>query len=411
MNCETLYYIKPDGTEIPTVRNEEDGSLWMSAQSVAQLFCKDRSWVLKSLRSVVLENRFRQGDVVRKMAQVVRGGRQYDVDHYRVDIVLASTLGKGTEAKEDFGLWAESQKKVQLPEIIRYHADNLDLDIRFSAVENTCWLTQNQMAMLFGTTRQNIALHLTNLFADEELNEGTTCKDFLHVLPDGREYMVAHYNLDAVLAEGYRVNSARGIEFRKWATKVLGSYIRNGYAIDKRYLASEPSLYIKMADEVLALRQDHRSLDERVQALEHKTTEEPFQRIFFAGKLFDPSLAIQTLLKGAKSHIVIVDPYFDAIGLSFCEVVDPSVSIDVYTAHEARIKENELQAFMAAHGPITVHRMKENHDRYVIIDDTRFYHLGASLNFVGKLSFGILEIESDSYKAGLISILANEKKK
>jgi len=101
------------------------------------------------------------------------------------------------------------------------------------------WLTQKLMAELFDTTPQNITLHLKNIYEDGELKENATCKDFLQVQNEGGrdvERTLTHYNLDAVIAVGYRVNSKRATHFRVWATQVLREFIIKGFALDDERL-------------------------------------------------------------------------------------------------------------------------------------------------------------------------------
>ena len=101
----------------------------------------------------------------------------------------------------------------------------------------TIWLTQKQMAELFGCTLENVVLHLKNIYAEEELAEAATTKDFLVVRIEGKRRVsrsVRHYNLDAIISVGYRVNSKRGVKFRQWATSVLKEYLLRGLVRDRR---------------------------------------------------------------------------------------------------------------------------------------------------------------------------------
>jgi hypothetical protein len=100
--------------------------------------------------------------------------------------------------------------------------------------DETVWLTQNLIAELFQTTKQNISLHLKNIFQDGELDENSVVKDFLTTAADGKNYNTKFYNLDAIISIGYRVNSQRATQFRQWATSVLRDYAIRGYIIDKK---------------------------------------------------------------------------------------------------------------------------------------------------------------------------------
>ncbi|BDV01379.1 hypothetical protein TDMWS_14640 [Thermodesulfomicrobium sp. WS] len=112
-----------------------------------------------------------------------------------------------------------------------------DQSIQFRLEGETIWLTQRQMAELFATTPENVLMHLKNIFRDGELEEPATTKDFLAVRTEGTrqvERRLKHYNLDAIISVGYRVNSTRATRFRQWATRVLREYLTQGYALDRQ---------------------------------------------------------------------------------------------------------------------------------------------------------------------------------
>jgi len=124
-------------------------------------------------------------------------------------------------------------------ELILYQTEDAQTRIKVRLEGNTVWLTQAQMAELFQTTPQNITLHLRAIYAEGELEEGPTCKDYLQVRQEGaREVQrsLRHYNLDVVLAVGYRVRSHRGTQFRRWATERLREYLVKGFVLDDERL-------------------------------------------------------------------------------------------------------------------------------------------------------------------------------
>ena len=107
-------------------------------------------------------------------------------------------------------------------------------------------MTQAQMTELFDTSKQNVSLHINNCFKEGELDKGSVVKDFLTTASDGKNYKTKYYNLDVIISVGYRVKSQRGIEFRRWANKVLKDYIIKGYAInDKRLEALQKTVEIQ----------------------------------------------------------------------------------------------------------------------------------------------------------------------
>ena len=128
-------------------------------------------------------------------------------------------------------------------EIVMYQPDEtIRLEVR---VENeTVWLTQQQMAELFNATKQNISLHINNIYDEGELEQIATVKDYLTVQKEGKRMVKRHinlYNLDVIISVGYRVKSLRGTRFRQWANRILKEYLLNGYSINQRFDYIEPT--------------------------------------------------------------------------------------------------------------------------------------------------------------------------
>ena len=119
-------------------------------------------------------------------------------------------------------------------EIILFENQGVKLEVNLK--DETVWLTQKQMAELFDKDRRTITRHIQNIYKDEELEENAVCSFFEHTAEDGKKYKVQYYNLDMIISVGYRVNSKRGIAFRKWATKILKDYMLNGYAVNQKRL-------------------------------------------------------------------------------------------------------------------------------------------------------------------------------
>ena len=121
-------------------------------------------------------------------------------------------------------------------EIILYQTQDGDTRIQVRFEDETVCLSQNQMAELFETTKQNISLHVRNVFADGQLQEGSVVKEYLTTAADGKAYRTSYYNLDVIISVGYRVRSLRGTRFRIWATQRLRDYIIKGFAMDDQRL-------------------------------------------------------------------------------------------------------------------------------------------------------------------------------
>ena len=123
-----------------------------------------------------------------------------------------------------------------MSDVILYTTQDGKTQIDLRLQDGTVWLTQLQIAELFQATKQNISLHLKNIFEEQELSEDSVVKESLTTAADGKNYRTKLYNLDAILAVGYRVRSPRGSAFRRWASTVLKEYLEKGFAMNDERL-------------------------------------------------------------------------------------------------------------------------------------------------------------------------------
>lgn len=137
--------------------------------------------------------------------------------------------------------------------IVLYTTEDGRSQIKLRAQEQTVWLTQLEMAELFDATKQNISLHLKNVFEDGELDEDSVVKESLTTAADGKAYSTKLYNLDAILAVGYRVRSPRGVQFRRWASTILKEYLLKGFVMDDERLKNpdgRPDYFDEMLERI-----------------------------------------------------------------------------------------------------------------------------------------------------------------
>ena len=125
-------------------------------------------------------------------------------------------------------------------EVLVYEAPDRELCVEVRLEGETVWLTQRQMAEVFDTSTDNVGLHLKNIYSDSELQSEATTEDFLVVQTEGKRRIqrsIRHYNLDAIISVGYRVNSKQGARFRQWATRTLREHLVRGHTLNERRLA------------------------------------------------------------------------------------------------------------------------------------------------------------------------------
>ena len=246
-------------------------------------------------------------------------------------------------------------------EIVLYNPDaSLSLAVR---VENdTVWLTQAQMSELFQTTRNNITLHIRNIFKEGELNQSSVCKESLLTASDGKQYKTKLYSLDVIISVGYRVKSVRGTQFRIWANKILKDYLLRGYAVNQRMEYLERTLDRRL------LQQDKR-LDDLTDKVNFflRTSLPPKEGIFFDGQIFDAHEFICRLIKKAVSRIILIDNYVDESVLVQLDNRNPGVSALIYTSDISRPLRQSLNRHNRQYEPIQIKNADKIHDRFLII--------------------------------------------
>ena len=262
-------------------------------------------------------------------------------------------------------------------EIILYQPDkSVKLEVRLKG--ETVWLTQAQIAELFGTGRQAISKHLKNIFNSEELKEDAVCSILELTAADGKMYKTKTYNLDAILSVGYRVNSKNATLFRQWANKVLKDYLLRGYAVNQR---------LERLEKTVA---DH---SEKIEFFV-RTSLPPSEGIFFDGQIFDAYAFAADLIKSARKSVVLIDNYVNESTLLMLSKRGEGVTATVYTAKVDKRLQLDLKRHNEEYPPIELAEYKQAHDRFLLID-TDVYHIGASLKDLGKKWFAFARLHLD----------------
>ena len=272
-------------------------------------------------------------------------------------------------------------------EIVLYQP-NEQFQLEVQLKDETVWLTQDQMALLFQRDKSVIARHISNIYAEGELQKESTVAKFA-IVPKNRErlYEVTLYNLDVIISVGYRVKSQRGTQFRQWANRIIKDYLLRGYAVNQRLLAMEEHV-----DKSLMAH------ERRLEAVEEKidffvrTSLPPVEGIFFDGQIFDAYTFVNDRIREAKKRIVLIDNYVDDSVLKMLDKRAKGVSAKVYTQTISRQLSLDFDKHNAQYAPIEVEQFDRSHDRFLCIDDT-VYLIGASIKDLGKKWFGFVKLE------------------
>lgn len=262
-------------------------------------------------------------------------------------------------------------------EIILYQPDEaVKLEVRLE--DETVWLTQEQIADLFGTKRPAITKHLNNIYKSGELDIDSTCSILEHMGNDGKQrYTTKYYNLDAILSIGYRVNSKNATLFRKWANSVLKDYLLKGYSINKRLSELERTVA-----------QHTEKIDFFV-----RTALPPVEGIFYNGQIFDAYKFATDLVKSARRSIVLIDNYVDETVLLMLSKRSVGVSATIYTQRITQQLQLDFDRHNSQYPPIDIRTYRDSHDRFLIVDETDVYHIGASLKDLGKKMFAFSKLD------------------
>src|SRR3989344_2342773 len=153
------------------------------------------------------------------------------------------------------------KKKQTKNNIVIYQAKSGAIELRGDFKHNNIWATQAQVADVFGTERSVVTKHIRNILKDKELNEKSVCANFAHTGKDGKTYQVQFYNLDVILAVGYRANSGRAVEFRKWATNTLRDHIIDGFTINRSRVVKNYAVFLDAVEKIKLLLPDSGTVD------------------------------------------------------------------------------------------------------------------------------------------------------
>ena len=259
-------------------------------------------------------------------------------------------------------------------DLIKFEDGDFSLDVKVSPDEDTVWLNANQIAILFDRDYKTILKHINNILK-EELDESVVAI-FATTASDGKKYDIKYFNLDMIMSIGYRVNSKRGVQFRRWSSSVLKQYLLNGYVLNSDRIVAYESNLLKLEASYLNIENRLKNLEDTVYA--------DNDLMVFEGEILEPYSFLMKLFFLAKERIIIIDNYADSFLLKMLEEV--KVSITIYTAvnsylNSCTLKEN-----------IKIIKTDVFHDRYVVIDNTT-YTMGTSFNSIGKKRFTIARLK------------------
>ena len=275
--------------------------------------------------------------------------------------------------------------------------ETVRLDVRLE--NETVWLTQLKIADLFGVQKAAISKHIKNIFASRELIKEATVSKMETVQTEGGRTVVRvqeFFNLDVIIAVGYRVNSKRATQFRIWATRVLKEFLLRGYSVNSRLNQLEDKVDRRLAkhdDDIADLKE---KVDFFVQ-----TQTPPLQGVFYDGQLWDARVLVERLVGSAKRSLLLIDNWATVETLDLFAKKRKGVRLTIFTSEHfkkgvphRKISPADIKTFNAQYPKLTVRYNESFHDRFLIIDDKELYLIGASLKDLGAQCFGFTKMDA-----------------
>ena len=271
-------------------------------------------------------------------------------------------------------------------EIVLYQP-NETIKLEVHLKDETVWLTQQQIADLFGVKQPAISKHIANIYKSGELDEEGTYSILEYMGHDGKQlYTTKAYNLDMILSVGYRVNSTNATRFRQWANRVLKEYLLRGYVFNQRIANIEHRI-----DEQSAMLAAH---EEKIDFFV-RTSLPPVEGIFYDGEIYAAYSFVSNLIRTAKTRIVLIDNYIDDRVLTLLDKRNAGVKATIYTKNITKQLSLDIELHNKQFAPIDVEPFNLSHDRFMLVDDA-VYHIGASLKDLGKAWFAFTRMHDIS---------------
>ena len=283
-------------------------------------------------------------------------------------------------------------------EIVLYQRDEtVRLEVRIQ--EDSVWLTQQQIADLFGTKRPAITKHLKNIYSSGELDESGTCSILELMGNDGKQlYSTKFYNLDAILSVGYRVNSINATAFRRWANQVLKEYLLRGYAVRQQLQAFQMQLDTRIEEQNKRIRLLEEKTDLHSEKIDLfiRTNLPPVEGVLFEGQVLDARLFAENLIKTAQQEVILIDNYIDASDFDILECRNANVEATIFVERitpALLVLQSDCLMQTGRKTELRATRTRV-HDRFLIIDN-QVYHIGASLKDLGRKLFAFSKMGLD----------------
>lgn len=318
-------------------------------------------------------------------------------------------------------------------EIVVYQPEGAEFHIAVRVENETVWLTQAQMAELFHATKQNISLHIANIYKEGELDKNSVVKEYLTTASDGKSYKTKWFNLDVIISVGYRIKSIQGTRFRQWANQVLKEYMLKGYVVNPRMLTlqTQQKLIENVDTRLTAVERQvdffvntvHSTQNQKIEQLSNDVQKvmENFidpstykHFLIFDGRKLEADVAYMKIYAMAKKSIIIIDNYVGVKTLDLLRGIAKNASVHIFSEQrgDEKITPAIKADFEKARPDVSLNIDRPNrkfHDRYIFLDyglpGEKLFLCGASSKDAGNKVTTIMQIECPEMYRPIIEAL------
>ena len=370
--------------------SEEERTIYMSQNKVAILFGIGGGTVSKFIKKIANS----KWDSVSKNEQ--NGNKVFPSVSTELDFEIIKEIGQkyNPERLEKLENWLVDllpENDIDIIdgdyEIVRYNQDNLNIPVRIDKVTNSLWMTQNEIAVLFETTIQNVGQHISNIFEEKELEKNSVVKKNFITALDGKAYETNIYSIDMILSIGYRIKTSKAREFRLWSNEILKrsidahyDYIINGYPLINSTVASLVS--------------QSKEFNERITKVEESLAEINPKTLFYnRNQSYNAFVKLSIFISIANNEVFIIDPYMDRFTFSLLDLAKDNINIVLISSNKGSFNNAEFDLLKRSKRNIEVINDNDIHGRYVFIDRRYGYMLDQSPNSINYYDFGLTRID------------------
>ena len=340
-------------------------------------------------------------------------GRRHETKFYPLDLIIQ--IGYRVNSNTALKLKELIDNKYEIIEpnldkVIIYNNDNINLNVRISPEEKTVWLNQDEICLLYDVGQSTVSEHIKNILSEDEFSENRTYRNFRYVAPkidyfktlqvskkEGNRTVnrtITYYNLDMILAIGYRVKTGKAALFRKWVSDTLSQYLLKGYVINQNRLLPFEENLRSLSNELKEIHLDIKKLlDSNDETLIQK------------GQYFDGYVKMCEIVANATKEIIIIDTYFDLEGLKILAKSKPEIIRKVYLNKPNQLYEEDIEKFRQQYGSLEIYLLDEFHDRFIIIDRQICYSIGTSLNSLANKASLNIKVKNDDTLDKILKLL------